>query len=401
MEKCMTIKSKRHMLQVLDTTLLKCYLKTNDALVAPLLRLKENHCHLEEVERALKRTQKFAELVIFYNTRGLHRKALDLLREHHDKPDSPLKGHAKTVQYLQNLGPEHIDLICEFAAWVLDADETDGLSIFIEDIIEVETLPRAKVLEFLSTAKPSAVIPYLKHVILIWKDASTVFHNALILRYKDHIVDLLKKREAAAASKGREELMELLNSSSSYKAEIVLPQFPSDYLQEERATLLGKLGRHRDALILYLFHIKDPASAKRYCQQHYKEGSDVYTLLVRLLLEPPSDLELQELVGVSVSGTLDVETALEVLEEHRAKVDLPTAINLLPDEVPLHRISPFLLSQMEERVSRMKQLQIRRSLMHAEHLLVQEQRMKFESHKVSPLQKNKFSFFTHLLFGCR
>ncbi|VEN49227.1 unnamed protein product, partial [Callosobruchus maculatus] len=38
-------KSTQQLLQIIDTTLLKCYLQTNDALVAPLLRL--NHCHLQ------------------------------------------------------------------------------------------------------------------------------------------------------------------------------------------------------------------------------------------------------------------------------------------------------------------------------------------------------------------
>ena len=44
-EKIITITSKKQALQIIDTTLLKCYLQTNDALVAPLLRLKENYCH--------------------------------------------------------------------------------------------------------------------------------------------------------------------------------------------------------------------------------------------------------------------------------------------------------------------------------------------------------------------
>ena len=49
--------------QVIDTTLLKCYLQTNDALVASLLRLKDNNCHLVEAERVLKKASKFTELV--------------------------------------------------------------------------------------------------------------------------------------------------------------------------------------------------------------------------------------------------------------------------------------------------------------------------------------------------
>lgn len=46
----------------------------NDALVAPLLRLKDNNCHLEETERILKQHQKFNELVILYERNGLHTK---------------------------------------------------------------------------------------------------------------------------------------------------------------------------------------------------------------------------------------------------------------------------------------------------------------------------------------
>ena len=55
--------SKLCIFQVIDTTLLKCYLQTNDALVASLLRLKDNNCHLVEAERVLKKASKFTELV--------------------------------------------------------------------------------------------------------------------------------------------------------------------------------------------------------------------------------------------------------------------------------------------------------------------------------------------------
>jgi len=51
-------------------------LQTNDALVAPLLRLKENNCHVEECERVLMKNKKYNELVILYKTKGLHKKGL-------------------------------------------------------------------------------------------------------------------------------------------------------------------------------------------------------------------------------------------------------------------------------------------------------------------------------------
>lgn len=48
----------------------------NDALVAPLLRLKDNMCHLEETERILKQHQKFSELIILYERNRQHKKGL-------------------------------------------------------------------------------------------------------------------------------------------------------------------------------------------------------------------------------------------------------------------------------------------------------------------------------------
>ena len=101
------LKLRRQLLQIVDTTLLKCYLLTNDALVASLLRLRDNNCHLEESERALKKHHKYAELIILYQTRGNHQKALELLKKHATGTEdvgSALANHTRTIQYLQHLG---------------------------------------------------------------------------------------------------------------------------------------------------------------------------------------------------------------------------------------------------------------------------------------------------------
>ena len=175
--------------QVIDTTLLKCYLQTNDALVASLLRLKDNNCHLVEAERVLKKAGKFTELVILYNTRGLHRKALELLALHSAKEDSPLQGVERTVTYLQNLGPSHTELILEFSLWVLLASPEEGLAIFTEDMDTVEGLPRAQVLDFLLRNGRALAIPYLEHLVLVWGEEGATFHNSLLLQYKDRVLE--------------------------------------------------------------------------------------------------------------------------------------------------------------------------------------------------------------------
>lgn len=100
--------------------------------MAPLLRL--NHCHLAEAEKTLLMHQKYPELIILYQTKGQHKKALELLEKHAKENDSSLKGTERTIQYLQHLGKDHMDLILKFAGWVLTDDPEQGLRIFMEDI---------------------------------------------------------------------------------------------------------------------------------------------------------------------------------------------------------------------------------------------------------------------------
>lgn len=107
-------------------------LQTNDALVAPLLRL--NHCHLAEAEKTLLMHQKYPELIILYQTKGQHKKALELLEKQSKQNDSSLRGTERTIQYLQHLGKDHMDLILKFSGWVLEQDPEQGLRIFMEDI---------------------------------------------------------------------------------------------------------------------------------------------------------------------------------------------------------------------------------------------------------------------------
>uniref|UniRef100_A0A7N6BB38 CNH domain-containing protein n=1 Tax=Anabas testudineus TaxID=64144 RepID=A0A7N6BB38_ANATE len=193
MEGTPTIKSRKKLLQIIDTTLLKCYLHTNVALVSPLLRLENNHCHIEESEYVLKKAHKYSELIILYEKKGLHQKALQVLLDQSTKANSPLKGHERTVQYLQRLGSENLGIIFEFSPWVLKICPDDGLKIFTEDLTEVETLPRDKVLNFLTEGFRDLAIPYLEHIIYMWDEKGPAFHNVLIQLYLEKVQTLMKE----------------------------------------------------------------------------------------------------------------------------------------------------------------------------------------------------------------
>lgn len=96
--------------------------------------MRLNHCHLAEAEKTLLQHQKYPELIILYQTKGHHKKALELLEKQSKECDSSLRGTERTIQYLQNLGKSHMDLILKFSGWVLDQDPDEGMRIFMEDI---------------------------------------------------------------------------------------------------------------------------------------------------------------------------------------------------------------------------------------------------------------------------
>jgi len=369
-----TIRKRSTLLQVIDTTLLKCYLQTNDALVASLLRLKDNNCHLVEAERVLRKAGKFTELVILYNTRGLHRKALELLASHSAREDSQLRGVERTVTYLQNLGPSHIELVLEFSQWVLLASPEEGLAIFTEDMDTVESLPRAQVLDFLLRNGRALVIPYLEHLVLVWGEEGATFHNSLLLQYKDRVLESDLRDEESRAKLGRL----LSREPVCYSAAQVLAQFPPDRLFPERAALLGRAGRPREALAIYVHVLGDLEAARSYCA-----GSGSWQHLVELLVRPPAQEHLAAL-GLSPAQVRppDLDSAVSILESHGGEVELAPVLASLPPATPLHRLAAFLTSSLEARVSARHSTALLRALRHSEHLLLQEERVAVEGARV-------------------
>ncbi|CEG77265.1 hypothetical protein RMATCC62417_12051 [Rhizopus microsporus] len=177
---------------LVDTTLLKSYMMTNDALVGPLLRV-QNHCDVEECETILMEKRKYKELVDLYNCKGLHGRALDLLQKLGNQQDGPLRGVLPTIRYLQRLGIEHFELVLEYSRWVLEKDPKHGMDIFIDDLEKTETFPRDKVLRHLESISSDLVIQYLEFIIQELHDESPEFHNRLVIVYLDKINSDKKK----------------------------------------------------------------------------------------------------------------------------------------------------------------------------------------------------------------
>lgn len=400
--------------QIVDTTLLKCYLKTNDALVASLLRLPTNHCHLEEAEKVLKYYNKYNELIILYKCRNLHRRALELLQKINtqakssDKVNKLSNPHLRTKEYLQHLGKEHIDLIFEFAEWMLREYPDDGLKIFIEDISEAESLPRKQVLEYLRSINGDFVIPYLEHIIYVWKEADHNLHDTLVNEYREKIRVLLEEyklnlgENQKPAKAGQEpgqlgilrtKLMEFLQKSDYYTAEKLAFFFLNDNLWEERALVLSKIGLHQEALTIYVYVLNDTDKAEEYCETVYNKdlpgNRDVFFLLLRLYLRHPIDIENVNQDSVDSINELNdneakpnLEIALRLLQNYATKMDPISVLNELPDSIPISSISVFLTNIIKSLTHRKHEVQVHRNLLLSEHLTVQRQKINLHRNKI-------------------
>ncbi|GAB1601255.1 vam6/Vps39-like protein [Argonauta hians] len=394
-----TIKSKRQIAQIIDTTLLKCYLETNDALMAPFLRRNDNQCHIEESERVLRSKEKFSELIILYRKKELHQKALSLLMQQACRPSSSLhSGQEGIVEYLQHLGPSHIDLIFEYSAGVLQKDPTEGLSIFTEDMPEVESLPRDKVLEFLETNFRSTVtILYLEHIIEHWKDTNTDFHNLLVNLYRGKIQELMSIKISSNSDSQeyitstvelkefKAKLISFLEKSQYYTPERLLSYFPLDDFYEERAILLGRLGRHEQALAIYVHILNNHNLAEQYCINHYdstKEGNkDVYLHLLKMYLQPPNPANLGIMVKDISEVKVQIDPALYILDKHAVKIDASKALELLPPTTKIKDILNYLENLVEKKAALRRNHMVLRNVMSAENVMVIKEHMKFSKIK--------------------
>lgn len=253
--------------QLVDTTLFRAYMLASPGLAGPLFRLP-NFCEPDVVQEKLYETGRYADLIDFLHGKKLHRQALELLekfgKNEADEEVTPaLQGPQRTVGYLQQLPPEMIDLILEFAEWPLRTDPALGMEVFLADTENAETLPRQQVVDFLQHIDDKLAVKYLEHIIEELNDLAPDFHQRL--------VDLFLKRFKAGDFETEEEkekwrlrLQTFLKTSAHYNKVRVFKQLPPDDpdYYESRAIVLSKMGQHKQALQIYVFQLKDYQKAE-------------------------------------------------------------------------------------------------------------------------------------------
>ncbi|KAB8346335.1 hypothetical protein FH972_023379 [Carpinus fangiana] len=357
---------------LVDTTLFRAYMFARPQLAGSLFRL-DNFCSPTVVEEKLYESGRYNDLIDFLHGKKLHRQALELLDKFGKgeggvaggEVDEALRGPRRIVSYLQQLPFELIDLILQFAEWPIRKDPELGMEIFVADTENAETLPRHQVLEFLENNSHSLARQYLEHVIHELGDDTTDFHDRLISLYLERLNKESSNSPAVLASTDevRGKLEGLLRSSTHYSRQLALRLLPIDSpsFYECRAIILSKLGRHREALQIYVFDMKDYSKAEEYCNATYLEhtisaaapttkvspsttavvdpddpsqAQSVYTDLLSLYLTPPS------------GHKENLDAALQLLSHHGSRLPALSTLNLLPTSLPVKNLESYFRGRM-------------------------------------------------------
>jgi Vam6/Vps39-like protein vacuolar protein sorting-associated protein 39 len=337
---------------LVDTTLFRTHMYASPFLVGSLFRIP-NFCDPGVVMEKLEETGRYNDLIEFLFGKRLHRQALERLQKfgqakEGDEDVAPLRGPARTVAYLQNLPPELIDLILEFAEWPSKAEPELGMQIFTADTENAENLPREKVLKFLEKIDAALALRYLEHVIDELNDQTPELHQRLLTLYFDRL------KQASVTDAERDELqskfLTLLRTSTQYSPGRLLSTLPRDdpTFYEARALVFSKMGQHKQALEIYVFKLRDAAKAEEYCNHVHLTEDTVATTLPPSRRKSTTDPENEQpsiyhtLLGLYVNPPKGEEKmwgpAIEILARHGARLPASSTLELIPESLPVKEL---------------------------------------------------------------
>ena len=167
------------------------------------------------------------------------------------------------------------------------------------------------------------------------------------------------------------------------RSERLLSTLPSSFLQE-KALLLGRLGRHEDALRILYCDLQSLDLALEYCDSRYEQQKAQDDLLRskrgpnRSSSRGSSDCAYLPLVRVALESDPDTErgttAAIQVLALRSNAIDRAAALRLLPENVPVSAVArPFLIPALVDSESQIRRLTVTASLLRAKYVSLKQQ----------------------------
>lgn len=153
-----------------------------------------------------------------------------------------------------------------------------------------------------------------------------------------------------------------------------------------QAILLGRMGKHDEALRIYIYRLKDFCAAERHCSRVYSESrtntpngektldsanrSDIFLVLLRLYLQPAK------------SDPVLLEPALYLIGRQGARLDPEQVIALLPPLVTMKDVQDFSVKSLRDGHARRNERRIVSGLASARKEQVERMVMGLEEKRV-------------------
>ncbi|KAF9532490.1 hypothetical protein CPB83DRAFT_846876 [Crepidotus variabilis] len=316
--------------QIVDTALYKAYLINRPVLLGSLCRVA-NWCEVSEVEDDLRARKKYGELRDLYHGKKMHSKALDLLKELAEQEADVDDKLSPSIQYLQKLGPEYIDQVFRYATWIFECDSNMAFQIFTSEDVE---LPRKSVADYLQGIDPKVCAKFLEFIIHEKQEELPEYHDRLAELYLNMTLSAKKHDDSNGQQEAYTKLLSFISTDDKIDIDRLYALSSRTDLHEARAILLGRRGRHDQAIDTYVNQLHDYTKAEEYCKRVYKADSDtsgVFLTLLRIYLRPTEP-----------GSTNLLQPALDLISRHSPRLDSVEVLELLPPLVTMDSIRPFL-----------------------------------------------------------
>lgn len=369
-----------------DTALLKLYAEADHESLLDLL-VSDNSCEVSDSAAWLEKHKKYFALGLLYHYNKQDAAAVQVWvgivngeLEDHTRPDL----YEYIVDFLTFSKDQQ--LVWQYADWVLQKSEQDGVQIFTKRALEEhlqDVFCPDKIVSYLCKYRKALLI-YLEHLVMAKNIQKEKYHTHLAVLYLEEILRLksVESSDQTELEDLRQRFQNLLQQSDLYRVLFLIDKIKGTDMHMERAILHGKLEEHDQALNILVHHLKDFAAAENYCMWNSR-GRDI-SYRKRLF-----QLLLSSYLTPSTSDNSLTVAAVDLLNNHPTEFDASSVLRLLPENWSVQLLFPFLAGAMREHVHALRMSQVAIGLAKAENIIYKKEKLNMREKPVI-LSEKKF-----------
>ncbi|EKM58173.1 uncharacterized protein PHACADRAFT_252272 [Phanerochaete carnosa HHB-10118-sp] len=426
--------------EVVDTVLARLYTESGETTDLLALIGGPNDIVLHELEPVLIRSSRYDALCRLYKTRGQEAKLLDAWSKLITGEWIDLDVHDPLSSMFMFLNEKRDKALAqEWGTWLLKYDQDQAMRLLFTVGLGKRTAKggaeESALLRRIQEADPRAAAQFLENLVLNRRSADPDLHNQLASVYVDQLlscfadesISKLWRAKAASYTSGKVDVPFLsyfasttpdsdsketrlrtalfLQGSRFYDPELIRRRLEEHeqkkVLSLEVAVVLGKLGRHREALSALVLDLHDSASAEIYCtlggavispkvahllgeRFQLQRWAALITPLPMANKATPMEREktvdeglkkdlTKILLGVYMSGgEAMAERAAQLLSAQGMNLDGEEVLATIPSEWPLRVLSSFLARSLRRTLHARHEGQLVKAIATSENLAVAE-----------------------------